>query len=105
MQIFTGKVIAKHDEKTAKVEIVRLMAHPVYKKRLKRTKNYLVHDELGVKVGDKVRFIACKPISKTKHWKIAEVINAKKQIAKKTTAKKELANKKTVKKNIKKEKK
>ena len=68
MQIFTGKVIAKHGEKTAKVEIIRFMAHPVYKKRLKRTKNYLVHDEVGVKVNDRVRFIACKPISKKKRW-------------------------------------
>lgn len=78
MQIFTGKVIAKSDEKTAKVEIVRLMAHPVYKKRLKRTKKYLVHDEFGVKVNDKIHFIACKPISKKKRWKITEIVSAKK---------------------------
>ncbi len=88
MQIFTGKVIAKHDEKTVKVEIVRLMAHPVYKKRLKRSKNYLVHDEVGVKVNDRVRFVACKPMSKRKCWKITELVGAKKikSKAKKTKA-------------------
>ncbi len=91
MQIFTGKVIFKKDEKTAKVEVVRLMAHSVYKKRLKRNKNFLVHDEIGTKVNDKVRFVACRPVSKKKRWKIIELVGVKKV---KTKAKKEKAAKK-----------
>ena len=71
MKIFTGKVI-KVTEKTAKVEVERVLAHPLYTKRIKRVKNYLVHDEIGVAVGDVVSFVATKPYSKLKKWKIVE---------------------------------
>lgn len=74
MQIFTGKVINTKMDKTAKVEVVRLMSHPRYKKRIKLSRNYLVHDDLDVKPGQVVRFTPCKPISKNKKWKIIEII-------------------------------
>jgi len=74
MQIFTGKVVSKKMDKTAKVEVVRLMSHPRYKKRIKLSRNYLVHDELGVKLGQTVRFTPCKPISKNKKWKVVEIV-------------------------------
>lgn len=70
MKVFTGKVIATPGDKTAKVAVTRIVAHRLYKKRLKRTKKYLVHDELGVKVGDLVNFVATKPISKLKKWRV-----------------------------------
>lgn len=70
MKIFTGKVISTKMAKTATVEVERNIAHPVYGKRMKRTKKYQVHDELGVKVGDTVHFVACRPVSKLKKWKI-----------------------------------
>lgn len=79
MKIFTGKVVSTKMEKTATVVVNRIVVHPVYKKRLKRTKKYHVHDEIGVKVGDAVHFIASKPFSKLKKWKITEVISDKKQ--------------------------
>lgn len=69
MKIFTGKVISTRD-KTAVVAVTRLVAHKVYKKRVKKTKKYQVHDNFGVKVGQDVNFIASKPYSKTKKWKI-----------------------------------
>ncbi len=80
MKIFTGKVVSTKMEKTATVVVNRIVVHPVYKKRLKRTKKYHVHDEIGVKVGDAVHFIASKPFSKLKKWKITEVISDKKQV-------------------------
>lgn len=70
MKIFTGKVIAKKAQKTATVEVERMVVHPMYGKRYKRAKKYQVHDELDVTVGDTVKFITCKPISKLKKWRI-----------------------------------
>lgn len=70
MKIFTGKVVAKKMQKTATVEVERMVVHPLYGKRYKRAQKYQVHDEVGVKIGDNVKFVACKPISKSKKWRI-----------------------------------
>ncbi|MEK7550652.1 MAG: 30S ribosomal protein S17 [Patescibacteria group bacterium] len=70
MKIFTGQVIALKNEKTATVSVARVTVHPLYKKRLRRLKKYQVHDEIETKIGDKVSFIASKPYSKTKKWRI-----------------------------------
>lgn len=78
MKIFIGKVIATKNAKTATVSVERVVVHPLYKKRFKRDTKFQVHDELGVKVGDTVKFVASKPYSKTKKWKITEVVDAKK---------------------------
>jgi len=74
MKIFTGRVIHTKMAKTARVAVTRVVAHPVYKKRFKKVKHYLVHDELGVKEGDMVKFTASKPTSKLKKWKIIDVV-------------------------------
>lgn len=73
MKVYKGKVISIKMQKTATVVVERIVAHPLYKKRYKRTKKYHVHDELGVKVGDAVIFAASRPYSKLKRWKIIEV--------------------------------
>lgn len=86
MKIFTGEVIAKKSEKTATIAVTRVMAHPIYRKRIKRVKKYQVHDELGSLVGQKVNFVASRPYSKTKKWKIIEVVD-KKQDKKKSSKK------------------
>jgi len=77
MKIFKGKVIAAKSAKTATVLISRIVAHPIYLKRYKRVKKYHVHDEFGVSVGDTVKFVASKPYSKLKRWKITEVVEKK----------------------------
>lgn len=74
MKIFTGKVIATKTAKTAVVSVERVVVHPLYKKRFRRDRKYQVHDELGVKVNDMVRFSAGRPYSKTKKWSIIDVI-------------------------------
>ena len=74
MKIFTGKVISKRMQKTATVLVERKVSHPVYLKLMKRTRKYHVHDEVDVKVGDAVRFVATKPVSKLKKWKIIGVV-------------------------------
>lgn len=74
MKKFSGRVVSTKMDKTATVEVVRLTAHPIYKKRMKTKKKFHAHDDLGVKVGDWVVIVETKPISKTKKWKIIEVV-------------------------------
>lgn len=69
-----GKVVGTKINKTALVEIERLTPHPLYKKRLKKTKRFQAHDEIGVKIGDKVKIVSSRPISRSKHFKVSEVI-------------------------------
>jgi small subunit ribosomal protein S17 len=78
MKIFTGKVIATKTAKTATVAVERMTIHPLYKKRFKRENKFQVHDEIGVKVGDNVKFSDSRPYSKTKKWKIIEIISENK---------------------------
>lgn len=79
MKIFTGHVIATKTAKTAVVSVDRVVIHPLYKKRFKRDRKYQVQDELGTKVNDVVKFAASRPYSKTKKWKILEVVVDKKK--------------------------
>ena len=74
MKIFTGRVISTKMAKTATVAVERIVKHPLYKKRLKRVKKYQVHDEIGAKLGQTVKFVASRPYSKLKKWKIIEVV-------------------------------
>ena len=78
MKIFFGKVIGTKMAKTAVISVERVVIHPLYKKRFKRDRKYQVHDELGVKLNDVVKFTASKAYSKTKKWKILEVVGDKK---------------------------
>ena len=82
IKIFTGKVIATKTAKTATVAVERVIIHPLYKKRFRRDTKYQVHDEIGVKSGDMVNFVASKPYSKTKKWKITGLVVVKKGGAK-----------------------
>ena len=70
MKVLTGKVIGVKSAKTATVAVTRVVVHPLYKKRFRRERKYLVHDEVGVKVGDMVKFVAGRPVSKLKKWRI-----------------------------------
>jgi len=74
MKILIGKVISKKMDKTATVAVERIMIHPLYLKRYKSSKKYHVQDELGTEVGQRVKFIATKPYSRLKRWKIVEII-------------------------------
>lgn len=78
MKIFTGRVTATKMAKTATVAVERVVVHPMYKKRFRRDTKFQVHDEIGAKVNDVVKFTASKPYSKTKKWKILEIVSSKK---------------------------
>ncbi|OGM21246.1 30S ribosomal protein S17 [Candidatus Woesebacteria bacterium RIFCSPHIGHO2_01_FULL_38_9b] len=78
MKIYKGKVVSTKMQKTANIMVERVIAHPVYKKRIVRSKKYHVHDIIGVKEGQVVRFVESKPYSKTKRWRITEVVGEQK---------------------------
>jgi len=70
----TGRVVSDKMDKTVTVLVERQVMHPTIGKVVSRTKKYHAHDEANdAKVGDKVVIEECKPISKTKAWKVAKV--------------------------------
>lgn len=77
MKTFIGKVVSTKMDKTAVVAVETKKPHPLYKKRVKKTKKYHAHDELGVKEGELVKITETRPISKTKRWKVVEVVESR----------------------------
>ncbi len=70
-----GTVVKRAGEKTITVLVERKVTHPRYHKTVKRFKKYLVHDESNdVNVGDTVIAIECRPMSKTKTFRLKEII-------------------------------
>lgn len=70
-----GIVVSDKMDKTGVVLVTRYKKHPKYKKYIKRSKKYKVHDEKNeYKKGDKVIIQECRPISKDKHFKVIEKI-------------------------------
>ena len=70
-----GNVISTKMDKTIVVEYVARVPHPRFKKIVKKTKKFYAHDEEGqAAVGDKVRIVETKPISKSKCWKLEEIL-------------------------------
>ena len=70
-----GKVISDKMQKTVVVENERKVAHPLYKKYFKKTTKFVAHNENdSAKVGDTVRIMETRPLSKTKRWRVIEVL-------------------------------
>ena len=70
-----GTVVAKKMTKTVTVQVERQIRHPLYRKTVRRKQTFLVHDEVEkCKVGDVVRIIETRPISKTKRWRVLEIV-------------------------------
>ena len=71
----TGKVVSDKMEKTVTVLIERQVMHPVIGKVVRRTRKYHAHNEGNeAKTGDTVTIVECRPISKTKAWKVAKLV-------------------------------
>ena len=71
----TGSVVSDKMEKTIVVAVENLVEHPLYRKRVRRTRKFHAHDENGeAHVGDIVRIAETRPISKTKTWRLQEII-------------------------------
>ncbi|MDR2303616.1 MAG: 30S ribosomal protein S17 [Treponema sp.] len=72
---FVGIVKSDKMDKTIVVVIETTTLHPLYKKYVKRLKKVKAHDEMNdARIGDRVRVIECRPISKEKCWKLAEIL-------------------------------
>ncbi len=70
-----GRVVRNKMEKTVVVEVTRTTRHPLYKKVIRKSKKYMVHDESNqIPVGALVRIVESRPISKTKRWAVEEVL-------------------------------
>ncbi len=70
-----GVVVSDVQDKTIVVRVLRTTTHPLYKKTIRVSKKYHVHDEANdAHVGDTVRIIETRPLSKLKRWRLAEVV-------------------------------
>ena len=74
-QTLIGTVISDKMEKTVNVRVLRELPHPVYRKRIKKYKNYLAHiGSVSASEGDIVKITSMRPISKMKRWLVSEVL-------------------------------
>jgi small subunit ribosomal protein S17 len=71
----TGVVVSDKMDKTIAVLVERRLMHPLYGKFVKRSKKFFAHDEENTcKIGDKVRIMETRPLSKNKNWRLVEVL-------------------------------
>jgi len=76
-----GSVVSAKTAKTIVVEVTRRVSHPVYKRIVSKRKKFYAHDEKQeAKVGDVVRIVECRPLSKLKRWRLAEVVRRAAQV-------------------------
>ena len=76
-----GQVVSAKMHKTIVVEVTRRVPHPVYKRIINKRNKFYAHDEQQTaKVGDVVRIIECRPMSKLKRWQLGEVIRKAVQV-------------------------
>lgn len=68
---FSGVVVSDKNDKTIVVKVETVKKHPKYQKRYVVSRKYKVHDEKNqYKVGDKVNFVECRPLSRDKRWRV-----------------------------------
>ena len=74
-KVRTGVVVGDRADKTVTVLVERRLAHPLYGKQIKRSKKYHAHDESNeCRVGDTVSIMETRPLSKTKRWRVVELL-------------------------------
>ena len=74
-QELIGKVVSDKNDKTITVLVETYKTHPLYGKRVKYSKKYAAHDEKNeAKVGDTVKIVETRPLSRTKHYRLVEVV-------------------------------
>ncbi len=74
-KIRVGSVVSDKMDKTVVIKVDRLVRHPVFKRIVRKTKKYKVHDEKNeCRVGDSIKIIETKPLSKEKRWCLLEII-------------------------------
>jgi small subunit ribosomal protein S17 len=77
-----GEVVSAKMTKTIVVEVTRRVPHPIYKRIINKRSKFYAHDEeQRAKIGDTVRIIECRPMSKLKRWRLGEVLRKAVQVA------------------------
>jgi small subunit ribosomal protein S17 len=71
----TGVVTSNKMDKSVLVVITRTYRHPLYKKVVHSKKKIMAHDELGCEIGDQVKIVESRPISKRKQWVVEEILH------------------------------
>ena len=78
----TGQVVSTKMAKTIVVEVTRRVSHPLYKRVVTRRKKFYAHDEeSSARIGDTVRIIESRPLSRLKKWRLAEVLRRAAQVS------------------------
>ena len=76
-----GEVVSTKMQKTIVVEVSRRVPHPLYKRIVAKRKKFYAHDETGdAKMGDIVRIIECRPLSKLKRWRLDAIVRRAAQV-------------------------
>ena len=74
-RVLTGMGVSDKMDKTLKVQVYRVVKHPKYGKYVRRTSVFKAHDEENkAKIGDTVKIVESRALSKTKRWKLAEIV-------------------------------
>ena len=74
--VLTGDVVSDKMDKTVVVRVGRIVRHPVFNKLVRRAKKYKAHDHKNeCQIGDKVRIVESRPISKDKRWRLLEIMS------------------------------
>ena len=76
-----GQVVSTKMQKTIVVEVNRRVPHPLYKRIINKRKKFYAHDEESqARMGDVVRIVECRPLSKLKRWRLEEVVRKAAQV-------------------------
>ncbi|GBD13218.1 30S ribosomal protein S17 [bacterium HR24] len=80
-KVMEGVVVSDRMQKTVVVAVERVTRHPLYKKTIRRTKKYHAHDENNeCRVGDRVLIVESRPLSRTKRWRVARILQRAEQV-------------------------
>lgn len=74
-KVLVGEVVSNRMQKTITVRVERRVQHAIYERVIKRSKKFHAHDEQNqCKIGDRVRIVETRPLSKTKRWRLLEIV-------------------------------
>ncbi len=80
-KVLTGRIVSDKMDKTVVVAVESLVRHPLYQRTIRRTKKFKAHDEENTcRIGDKVKMMETRPLSKEKRWRITEILERAEQI-------------------------
>jgi len=74
-QVKVGKVVSNKMDRTVVVSVEKTVTHSLYHRQMRRSSKFHAHDEGNeCNIGDTVKIVSCRPLSKTKRWRVREVI-------------------------------